>query len=75
MTIPCRIAPLHWGDDPGHQIAEHMAYFHDDELITGLEDDTTEHLARLTNDASDRTQIDPLLILARSENYLNDWTR
>jgi hypothetical protein len=73
--IPCYIQPLTWSDDPGFQIATHFTEYHLEDMTDGLNDDTTEHLARMVNDASNDTKIDPIHILARSEQYIDDWTR
>lgn len=74
---PCYTTPIFTphSADPAYSIAVHFADYHEENLSLGFDDDTTEHLARMVNEASDTTLIDPLHILARSENYLNDWTR
>lgn len=73
----CWLSPIFLPDhaDPGYLIAAHFADHHESSLLLGFDNDTTEHLARMVNEASDMTLIDPLHIIARSENYLNDWTR
>lgn len=74
---PCFITPIitPHNADPAYLIATHFADHHMDALSLGFDDDTTEHLARMVNEASDNTLIDPLYIIIRSEDYLNDWSR
>lgn len=73
----CFITPLitPHNADPAYSIATHCADYHMAEISNGWDDDATEHLARMVNEASDITLIEPLHILERSENYLNDWSR
>lgn len=77
MPRLCNMTPIFTphSADPGYSIATHFADHHMDALSLGFDDDTTEHLARMVNEASDKTLIDPLLIIERSEQYLNDWSR
>jgi hypothetical protein len=77
MPRLCFVTPIFTphSADPAYSIATHFADYHESSLFLGFDDDTTEHLARMTNEAADTTLIDPLVILERSENYLNDWSR